>query len=228
MAAAAQLTFGGCGGMYSYEMGVAAVVQKNFDLDDVAFGGASGGCIPAAILARDRDVEELHSSWNLPFLAEVTRNRFGALDTWNGTLRWLTLPQIPERGYETASSRLYISMTRFPSWRNEVVSTWTSNEDLVDGIVASSFVPLFDAGKITARFRGERYVDGALTNSWPLPHGDAVPSLVIKRDMWRANRLSWLWCWADPDWGDRLYKWGVEDAEAHMEELAAVLKPRSV
>jgi len=214
--------------MYSYELGVAAVIQRDFDLSGVAISGASAGCFPALLTALDLDIEEHQVSWNLAFLEEVNRNRFGALAKWNSTVRRWTASMLPEEGWVTANSRLHVSLTRVPSWRNLIVSDWTSNADLLDGVMASAFVPLFDAGRLVARFRGQRYVDGSLTDSWPLPHGSDVPSLVIKRDMWRPNQASWLWCWSDPAWAGQLYNWGVDDAEDHLEDIAAVLKPHSV
>ena len=221
----AQLTFGGCGGMYNYSLGIASVIQKNFDLCDVAISGASAGCFPAFLLALGMDVDELFESWNIPFLNEVNKNYFGALCKWNNTVRRCTLPKFPVDAYIRAHSRLFCSLTSFPDFKNHLISDWKSNEDLLDGIMASAFVPLFDVCKISACFRGHRFIDGSLSNSYPLPHSLDIPSFIIRRDMWRSNKASWLWCWSDEEWARKLFEWGQTDAYEHLEEIGVVLPP---
>jgi predicted patatin/cPLA2 family phospholipase len=138
-----------------------------------------------------------------------------------------TMSKLPDNAYKLVSGRLYCSLTSVPDFQNHIISHWTSNQDLLDCIMASAFVPIFDTGKLTAHFRGHRFVDGSLTNSLPYPLGNnaqaQTPSCVIRYDMWRPNNRSWLWCWSDEDWARQLYAWGKEDAAQNIEELATVL-----
>ena len=224
-----QLVFGGCGGMYNYSIGVAATIQEHFSPGrETIVSGSSAGCFPALLLALDMNIEDMFETWNIPFLQDVNKRRFGALAHWNNIVRNWTMPSLSEDAHIHASGHLYCSLTSVPDFKNHIVSDWRSNQDLLDGIMASAFVPIFDTFKLTAKFRGRRFIDGSLTNSCPLPLGGKIPSCIIRRDMWRPNETSWLWCWSDTDWARRLFAWGKEDAEDHLEELGAALKPSRV
>ena len=51
--------------------------------------------------------------------------------------------------------------------RNLLVSEYRSNEDLLDCLVCSCFIPGF-SGYSAPTFRGERFLDGGLTNNQPI------------------------------------------------------------
>ena len=226
----AQIIFGGCGGLYSYELGIASILQEKFDLNDVIYSAVSAGSFPATLMALDMDIATLHQSWNLPFLKEVNSHIFGALGIWNNVVRKWTLPMLPEDAHVRCTSRLFLSMSYVnsiiytPRLKNCLVSEWLSKEDLLDGIMASSFVPLFDIGKLTSTFRGRRYIDGALSDNCPQPFSyEEVPTLIINYDMWRNMKRSWQWCWSSPEWSNTLYEWGREDALKNLEDLSKIL-----
>ena len=224
-----QLVFGGCGGMYNYNLGVASIIQKHFTLgSNVIISGASAGCFPAILSTLNMDIDDLFELWDIPFLREINSFKFGALCKWNKVVRKWIEPQLDEDSYQRANSRFYCSLTSVPSFTNHIVSNWKNNQDLVDGILASCFLPIFDIGKLTANFRGRRYIDGSFTNSYPLPLGDKTPSFIIKRNMWRENNLSWLWCWSDEAWARKLFNWGKEDALNHIEEISSIFNPGTI
>ena len=50
-------SFSVSGGAYCYQMGIAAHMQRHFDLDNVLFSGASGGTWPALLLAAGVDIQ---------------------------------------------------------------------------------------------------------------------------------------------------------------------------
>eukprot|EP01147_Barroeca_monosierra_P008086 gene8086-761_t len=107
------------------------------------------------------------------------------------------MPKLPENAFDLASNHLHFSLTSFPELKNNIIGRWTNKQDLLDGILASAFIPIFDTWKLTPRFRGYHYIDGFLTNSCPQPLGNDVPTCVIRRNMCRTNNASWLWCWSD-------------------------------
>jgi len=221
-----QLVFAGCGGMYNYSLGVASVIQKNCNLDsDVVISGSSAGCFPAMLTALDMDIDDMFETWNVPFLNEVNTFSMGSFFHWNNTVRKHTLPKFSDNAYKSVNGRLYCSMTSFPDLKNHIISDWKSNQDLLDGIMASSFVPLFDNGKLTSDFRNKKFIDGSVSNSEPLPLGEHIPSFIVKRDMWRQTNMIWLWCWSDEDWARKLYRWGKEDASDNLEEIKTILNP---
>lgn len=102
-----------------------------------------------------------------------------------------------------------------------------SRQDLVDGFIASGFIPIYDReGRLGASYRGHRVIDGGLSDNAPRPFGEGVPSLVLSPGKWREHpdvtsrvpvpfvRSDWSWC-------DMKYELGKADAAAHHDELAA-------
>ncbi|XP_015988091.2 patatin-like phospholipase domain-containing protein 4 isoform X5 [Rousettus aegyptiacus] len=81
---------------------------------------------------------------------------------------------LPPDAHEQAHSRLHVSVSNTKTRENVLVSSFSSREDLIQVLLASSFVPLF-AGLKPVQHRGQRWVDGGLTDSLPiLPVGRTV------------------------------------------------------
>jgi hypothetical protein len=79
----AQLGFGGCGGMYNYFLGVASVLQEEYDLRDVIFSGVSAGCFPALVLALGMDVKEFFFKENVPLIEDAAECSFAGLGKYD-------------------------------------------------------------------------------------------------------------------------------------------------
>ena len=54
-----QVVFTGCGGMIAYYFGIAKFLQENYDLNDIIFGGVSGGSIVALFLNTKEDMNNI-------------------------------------------------------------------------------------------------------------------------------------------------------------------------
>ncbi|XP_074913296.1 patatin-like phospholipase domain-containing protein 4 isoform X2 [Buteo buteo] len=81
---------------------------------------------------------------------------------------------LPSNAHEIAENRLYVSVTNTKSGENHLVSNFASREDLIKVLLASSFVPVY-AGIKPVEYKGEKWVDGGLTNGLPiLPVGRTV------------------------------------------------------
>lgn len=66
-----------------------------------------------------------------------------------------------------ASGRLHISLTRVSDRKNFIVSEFCTKDDLIDALICSSFVPLY-SGILPPKYRGVRFVDGALSDNIPI------------------------------------------------------------
>mgnify|MGYP006091599569 CR=1 FL=1 len=229
------ITFTGCGGLYVYLFGVAAYIQQKFEWDPAttAFASASAGAYPAFLLNAGIDIESFHHNENRAFLAAVDApprdGRVSALGCWNEVLarEWrasvigrLTSEEISQ----LLQHRHFISLTRLPTLENVLISSFDSIDDLVDGFIASGYLPLYDRdGKLGASWRGERFFDGGLSDNAPRPFGDEVPALVLGPSTWRNHtdlpgaipfvNADWEWC-------DAKFELGKADAREHHEELA--------
>ncbi|XP_057275533.1 patatin-like phospholipase domain-containing protein 4 isoform X4 [Pezoporus wallicus] len=81
---------------------------------------------------------------------------------------------LPPNVHEIAENRLYVSVTNTRNGENHLVSNFASREDLIKVLLASSFVPVY-AGIKPVEYKGERWVDGGITNGLPiLPFGRTV------------------------------------------------------
>lgn len=230
----AHLIFSGCGGMYSYNLGIASVIQENYDLSNVVISSASAGCYPAMALVLNLNILEYFELWNIPFLKEVNSHLFGAIGVFNKIAKKWTLKFLnkDENIYKKAISRLFCSITtcnilQKPYLENMLISDWSSNEDLIDGIMSSAFIPLLDIGKLTNIYRNKRCIDGSITNNEPNPYPDLdLPKLVISYDMWNSTiKKSWylVWCWSSPSWSRYLFELGRKDTLENMKKLDNIL-----
>ena len=230
----AQLIFNGCGGMYSYNLGVASVIQDNYDLSNVIISSASGGCFPAMALILEFNILQYFDTWNIPLLEEVNSHLFGAIGIWNRIVKKWTLKFLnkDKNIYKKAISKLFCSITtcnilKKPYIENILISDWKSNEDLIDGMISSAFVPFFDMGKLTNLYRNKRCIDGSITNNNPIPYPELdIPKLVISYDMWRPEMdKSWylVWCWSSPKWSRYLFELGRKDTLDNIEKIDTIL-----
>ncbi|KAM7177457.1 patatin-like phospholipase domain-containing protein 4 isoform 2-T5 [Macrochelys suwanniensis] len=81
---------------------------------------------------------------------------------------------LPSNAHEIAENRLYVSITNTKNGKNYLVSNFASREDLIKVLLASSFVPVY-AGIKAVEYKGEKWIDGGLTNGLPiLPVGRTV------------------------------------------------------
>lgn len=83
---AAQIGFGGCGGMYNYFLGVASVLQDEFDLSGVVYSGVSAGCFPAMVLALGLNAKEFFFKDNLCLIEHASTCSFAGLGKCVGGL----------------------------------------------------------------------------------------------------------------------------------------------
>ncbi|XP_051746221.1 patatin-like phospholipase domain-containing protein 4 isoform X2 [Ctenopharyngodon idella] len=81
---------------------------------------------------------------------------------------------LPPNAHQLANERLHISITNAKTYKNRMVSSFTSREDLIKVILASCFVPVY-AGMKPVEFQGQKWIDGGITNCLPvLPVGRTI------------------------------------------------------
>lgn len=232
------ITFTGCGGLYTYLFGVAAYMQEAFtwDAETTAFASASAGAYPAFLLASGLDIEAFHHSANREFIEAVAASphrdpRVSPMRCWNDVLRGHWRRGITSRLSEAEIERIlhnkhYVSLTHLPTLKNQLVGEFNSIDDMVEACIASGHIPIYDRhGRLGTSWRGERYVDGGVSDNAPRPFGDEVPALILGPKKWRSHaelgnspvpfvRADWEWC-------NLKYKEGKADAAKHHDELAA-------
>ncbi|XP_061222477.1 patatin-like phospholipase domain-containing protein 4 isoform X2 [Neopsephotus bourkii] len=174
------LSFAACGFLGIYHLGAAAAFYKHGKklLKEVkAFAGASAGSLAATVLLAVPENIEQSKQFAYGFAEEVRKLDFGALTPgydFMKTLREGIESILPPNVHEIAENRLYVSVTNTRNGENHLVSNFASREDLIKVLLASSFVPVY-AGIKPVEYKGEKWVDGGITNGLPiLPFGRTV------------------------------------------------------
>ena len=218
-----QLVFCGGGGKYNYSLGVLATIQKHFDLSDIIISGTSSGCFPAFIASSNLNAYNAFERYNIPLLATINKYTSGALGNWNKVVREHTNAYMPEKTFLNVSNKLYIQLTEFPNLKGSMINTWKSNRELLDTLMASSFIPIFDTFKLYETYNGKKYIDGSISNNNPIPF-DNSPYFLIHSERWRKLPFSYFWCWGSTLHARTLFEMGRLDAEKHIEELNEFFK----
>ncbi|XP_066600427.1 1-acylglycerol-3-phosphate O-acyltransferase Pnpla3-like [Prorops nasuta] len=163
------LSFAGCGFLGIYHVGVAVCFKKyapHLLLDKIS--GASAGAIAACCLLCDLPLGEITSNV-LRWAREARQSTLGPFSpSFNVQEILLESLQkfLPENAHLLVSGKLHVSLTRVYDGKNVIVSQFNSKEDLMQALLASSFIPLF-SGLLPPRFHGIRYMDGGFSDNLP-------------------------------------------------------------
>uniref|UniRef100_A0A8C9PG23 triacylglycerol lipase n=1 Tax=Spermophilus dauricus TaxID=99837 RepID=A0A8C9PG23_SPEDA len=82
--------------------------------------------------------------------------------------------KLPENSHILASQRL--GMTRWPDGHNFIVTDFATRDELIQAVVCTLYFPFY-CGTIPPEFRGQRYIDGALSNN--LPFADCPSTITV-------------------------------------------------
>ena len=190
-----QLCFtGGCG-YYPYMCGIAHYIKEHYKLDNAIFSGASSGCWPALLLSMDCNIKNLFIKMVTPLLSDLKNNKLAPFKVWNDYVRKHTNEVLDKDIHYIANNTLYISLTNVNNVlkpRNELVNKWTSKEDLIECIIASTFIPIFD-NKLRYEYKNNKYIDGGATNNCPLPLGKNTKHIIISHKLWsKLPKRDWI------------------------------------
>lgn len=130
------LSFAGCGFHGMYHFGVASCLQrhgKGIMNKVTCYGGASAGSLVAALLATSTPLQ--HGMEFTSELASKVRKYFlGALNPAFDLMQHLDeglKRYLPQDAHKHASGKLYVSVTRFPNFKNSIMSHFDSRDDLI-------------------------------------------------------------------------------------------------
>ncbi|XP_049728265.1 patatin-like phospholipase domain-containing protein 4 isoform X5 [Elephas maximus indicus] len=174
------LSFAACGFLGIYHLGAASALcthGRKLLKDVKVFAGASAGSLVATVLLTAPGKIEECNEFTYKFAEETRRQPFGAATPgydFMARLRSGMESILPHNAHELAQNRLHVSITNTKTGENYLVSHFSSREDLIKVLLASSFVPVY-AGLRPVEYKGQMWVDGGFTNSLPiLPVGRTV------------------------------------------------------
>ncbi|KAI5146808.1 Patatin-Like Phospholipase Domain-Containing Protein 4 [Manis pentadactyla] len=174
------LSFAGCGFLGIYHLGAASALRRHGKklLKDVrAFAGASAGSLVASVLLTAPGKIEECNEFTYKLAEETRRQPFGAATPGYDFMARLRSGMeliLPPNAHELAHNRLHVSISNTKTRENYLVSSFSSREDLIKVLLVSSFLPIY-AGLKPVEYKGQKWMDGGLTNSLPiLPVGRTV------------------------------------------------------
>ncbi|XP_050457192.1 patatin-like phospholipase domain-containing protein 2 isoform X2 [Cataglyphis hispanica] len=170
------LSFAGCGFLGIYHIGVAIGWKKyasHLPLNKLS--GASAGAMAACCLLCDISLEETVNG--ILYMAHTARQHaLGPFSPYFNMQHILfeNLQRIlPDDAHIRVNGKLHISLTRVYDRKNVIVSQFNSKEDLLQALLATSFVPLY-SGLLPPRFHGIRYMDGGFSDNLPTFDEDTI------------------------------------------------------
>ena len=157
--------FSGCGWLIPFHLGVISSLRQN-DLisSQTVLAGTSGGSISSFIGCCNIDEKEA-----LNMLIKFSKNGEFQRDIDNG-LRFLLKQFVDENTLSMCNTRLHVVVTKLwpnPTLKPKIMSTYESEEELIQGILASSFIPLWSTPRLSTSVLGETCIDGGVFRFMP-------------------------------------------------------------
>ncbi|CAL8291107.1 unnamed protein product [Lota lota] len=178
--AALNVSFSACGFLGIYQLGAVGAILRHGDrlLASLrACAGASAGALVAAVLITAPDKLEHCKDFTYKFAADVRRQKLGALTPGYDFMQALRSGMediLPSNAHTVAGDRLWVSITHAKSGENSIVCRFSSRDELIMALLASSFVPVY-AGLRPVDFRGQKWIDGGFSDGLPiLPTGRTI------------------------------------------------------
>jgi len=184
------ISFSGCGIRFQFYGGVAEYLLENFDTKDIDILCCSGGSYAAVILALGQTMTDwCDKEWKKCYNYWTTRRLYVFLDT-DEFMRSEWRNCLPSDAYQTCSDRLHITVSRlgFYGFYEERISTYGSNEELIDAIIGTGHIPgMFRNIPIV---RGKYAFDGFWTNMKPKTTSNTlIVNLFGSGDIDYSNQL---------------------------------------
>jgi predicted patatin/cPLA2 family phospholipase len=225
------IRFNGAGGHYSYLLGIASVLQTNYDLKNVLFSGYSAGCIPAVLLCVDLEIEKEVYNINYPVLEKismcVTKAYFNFIPCLKEILN-KRFNEVSNLLYLRANNKMHCNLTHIPSFKNHVYKKYNSNSDLIDCMLASGHVPFYNKN-LFYTYNNKYYVDGGLSkmlNRDELFNINGEQLLEIKTTMFRDHLTHFIFISSSTNDSNYLYNLGKKDAYNNLKYFDMYLTRR--
>ncbi|XP_006866961.1 PREDICTED: patatin-like phospholipase domain-containing protein 5 [Chrysochloris asiatica] len=165
------ISFAGAGFMGLYHVGVAQCLQERAPrlLQGAhCVYGSSSGAIYATSLVCGMSVD-FCCSYYMEMTTAVKRLSLGIFHpafTPVEYIKQVLQENLPANAHILASQRLGISLTRWPDGKNIIVTNFATRDELIQAVICSMYIPFYCC-MIPPEFRGERYLDGGLSNNIP-------------------------------------------------------------
>jgi patatin-like phospholipase domain-containing protein 2 len=170
------LSFSGCGFIGLYHVGAAACIKEfaPFLLRNKIAGTSAGAMAAAALIGDVSMVDMAREVLQVVISAsDKILGPFNPVFSLNDMLKEGLERVLPADIHIRANNRLHISISKAANRQNIIVSEFESREELINVILASSFIP-FVSGWSLPRYKGHLVLDGGYTDNAPKFDGNTI------------------------------------------------------
>ncbi|TXG53822.1 hypothetical protein EZV62_019078 [Acer yangbiense] len=211
-------SFSAAGLLFPYHLGVAQfLIEKGYIKETTPLAGSSAGAIVCAVVASGASMQEALKATKI--LAEDCRLK-GTAFRLGAVLRNVLQNFLPDDAHTRSNGRVRVAVTQI-FWRPRglLVDQFDSKEDLINAVVASSFIPGYLAPRPATMFRNRLCIDGGLTLF--MPPTSATKTVCVCA--FPASGLGLEGIGISPDCNPEsraspreLFNWALEPAEDHV------------
>lgn len=204
------ISFSGACGLYSYFLGIGSVLQDNFNFEEINFYSRSASSWIPLLLILNINIKDFFYNQNQYLLEVLSNSPTNVYFNFLPLLKKITLESLKDNDFMTINNRLTISLTHIPSFQNYKFNSFKSNEDLLDCMISSGNIPIYN-NKLSI-FRNKYYIDGAISDKKIYP----PDTLKINIDQFRKfNKLDYL-ITSDIQKHEQLFNLGIIDCKNNL------------
>jgi len=214
-----EISFSATGGMWSYMLGIASVIQNNMKSNTFKFSGVSGGVYSAWFLAYNYNINE---AWNLYFLNSLKElysiyNLYG-LWTYNNIVEKYIYLYINSKDINLNPGNFCININTL-YFDNYYKYIFHSKSELVDCIIASHGLPgILQPFWKFKTIHNKYAIDGGIFKTQPKGFQE-LQTINIHIRMFR--KIPWHWIFpisSNPNWMNYLFNLGKQDCLNSMKK----------
>lgn len=211
-------SFSAAGLLFPYHLGAAQfLIEKGYIKETTPLAGSSAGAIVCAAIASGATMQEALKATKL--LGENCRLK-GTAFRLGTVLRDILDRFLPDDVHTRSSGRVRVAVTQL-LWkpRGLLVDQFDSKEDLINAVIASSFIPGYLAPKPATMYRNTLCIDGGLTLFMP----PTAAAETVRVCAFPAARMGLEGIGISPDCNPQnratpreLFNWALEPANDHV------------
>ena len=166
---------GGCKGIYQVGVYMGLVSTNPKLMKNMHYIGASIGSLSAAICCCNIDINNEFLPLLFELINDYRENTYQSVTTYGKRMREILNLILPENAYELVSERCHIIIVYFTKegFCKDIISEFESNEDLINCIIASQYIPLWTDTKLF-KYRGKYCIDSAMLIDYPILDDNTV------------------------------------------------------
>jgi len=181
------ICFSSSGWAVTYYLGIAAYIQDYYNIDNTVFLSCSGGILPSLLLCLNINIRDTFHK--LKPIAELCNCGYLTPSQYSVQIIDLLLDIFPNNLCELIENRIKLSVTRIPSFTNEIIDQFNDIDELKNAIICSCYSPLFFPN-LLPKYRDSYYIDGGFSNNHPIiDNNTIIISAFFNRDINPLNKL---------------------------------------